>query len=102
MANDVSVRVQNADGRYVDRGETLLPPRFTQQRRRPEHGGRGRVLVVENRSHGRCETKGRTPQHSDKAALRSNMPGSDPSAESGAGDWPDNCDLMRTRHPYAR
>src|SRR5262249_26911941 len=99
MANDVSVRVQNADEWYIDRGETLLPPRFAQQRRRPEHGGRGRILVVENRSHGRCEAKGRTPQHSDKAALRSNMPVSDRFRRQAhiSRRLPDNCDLMRTR-----
>src|SRR5262249_13018995 len=76
LANDVSVRVQNADRRHVDGGETLLPPRFAQQRGRPEYRCRRRVLVIENRSHGRAEAKARTPQHSDRVALPSNMPGS--------------------------
>src|SRR6266702_3756028 len=77
VANDVSVRVQNADERHIDGGETLLPPRFAQQRGRPEYRRRRRVLVIENRSHGRAEAKARTPQHSDTAALLSNVLGSD-------------------------
>src|SRR5262249_31312715 len=68
VANDVPVRVENADRRHVDGGETLLPPRFAQQRGGPEHRRRRRVLVVENRGHGRGETKARAPQHRDSGA----------------------------------
>src|SRR5262249_31939505 len=77
VANDVPVRVQNADERNIDGGETLLPPRFPQQRGGPEHRLRRGVLVIENRGHDRGGGKARIPQHSDPAALRSNMPGSD-------------------------
>jgi hypothetical protein len=38
IANDVAVRIKDADGRCLDAGQAFLPPRFAQQRRGPENG----------------------------------------------------------------
>jgi len=54
-ANNIAVRVQDADGRDIDRGEPLLPPCFTQECCRAENRRCRRVLIVENRGHNRPE-----------------------------------------------
>jgi hypothetical protein len=36
VADDVAIGVEDADRWYIGRRKTLLPPRFAQQRRRPE------------------------------------------------------------------
>src|SRR5262245_66327837 len=86
----------SAEGRNTEAAEGFLLSRIAVMavaRRRVEH----RSIVIRWRFDQICQAQA-------------------PSAESGAGDWPDNCDLMRTRlnvranlsigqhrsgHPYA-
>jgi hypothetical protein len=40
VADDIAIGVEDADRRYLGCRKALLPPRFAQQRRRPEDRGR--------------------------------------------------------------
>src|SRR5262249_2392149 len=67
----------SAEGRNTEAAEGFLLSRIAVMavaRRRVEH----RSIVIRWRFDQICQAQA-------------------PSAESGAGDWPDNCDLMRTR-----
>ena len=47
-ARQIAIRIKNADRRRGHVGQSLLPPRFAQQRRRGEERFRRRALVVED------------------------------------------------------
>ncbi len=49
MADDIAVRVKNADIRHRQDRKPLLPTRLPQKRFRPEHGGSAVVLAAEDR-----------------------------------------------------